>query len=135
MKNSIKVLLFLAVASLSNIYSECSPDPIDPPADELVGKWETTYFETNGNDVTQQYFMTLKFDDQGNCTQTLVKPGATLTATLAYSKSTDGKTLTIGSANLSIDNFDGTSIRLRYLNGTQQAGFISPWTADFLKTE
>ncbi|GEM_PF-1535519 len=135
MKNSIKFYLFLALAAMSNIFAECTPDPIDPPADDLVGKWESYYFESNGMDVTQQYQMTLQFDDQGQCVQTLVKPGGTLSVTLQYAKNPDGTAVTIGSANLFIDKNDGSSIRLRYLNGAQPAGFIEPWTVDFLKIE
>ncbi len=135
MKNSINLYLFLALVAISNLYAECSPEPMDPPADDLVGKWESYYFESNSNDVTQQYQMTLQFDDQGQCVQTLVKPGATLSSTLQYAKNPDGTAVTIGSANLFIDKNDGSSIRLRYLNGAQPAGFIEPWTADFLRIE
>jgi len=135
MKNSINLYLFLALVAFSNLYAECSPEPMDPPAADLVGKWESYYFESNSNDVTQQYQMTLQFDDQGQCVQTLVKPGATLSSTLQYAKNPDGTAVTIGSANLFIDKNDGSSIRLRYLNGAQPAGFIEPWTADFLRIE
>ncbi|MFN0216029.1 MAG: hypothetical protein ACKVT2_17350 [Saprospiraceae bacterium] len=135
MKNSTKIYLFLALAAFSNIFAECSPEPMDPPADDLVGKWETTYFEHNGNDVTQQYQMTLHFDDQGQCVQTLIKPGGVLSSTLQYAKDPDGNVVTVGTAHLSIDKNDGTNIRLRYLNGAQPDGFIAPWTADFLRIE
>lgn len=135
MKNPLKYFLLLALAALSNLYGTCTPDPVEPPANDLVGEWESYYFEHNGMDVTQQYQMILEFDDQGQCTQTLIKPGATLISTLQYAKNADGTTVNIGSANIYIDKNDGTTIRLRYLNGAQPDGFIEPWTADFLKTE
>lgn len=135
MKNSINFYLFLALAALSNIYAECAPEPVDPPVDDLVGKWESYYFERNSLDVTQQYQMTLVFDEQGQCVQTLVKPEGTVSATLPYAKDTDGNSVSIGSAHLFIDQKDGSKMRLRYFNGAQPAGFIQPWTADFLKLE
>lgn len=133
MKNPIKFFLLLALAAFCNIYSECAPEPVyaNQPANTLEGNWETNYFEHNGMDVTQQYQMTLQFDGQGLCVQTLMKPGATLSDTLQYTENAEGTMATIGSANISISENEGNSVRLRYLNGAQPDGFIEPWVAYF----
>ena len=129
-------LPLLAVLYLLLTASDCgggfgSNDPPQPDTDDLVGTWTSDYFEHNGMDATNLYQMILLFDHQGTCVQTLTKPpGITLSATLPYSMSADGKRLTIGSAVIAIEKFDlGYELILGYQSGTQPAGFIQPWRA------
>ena len=139
MKNSIKLFLLLTIVAFSNLFSECAPEPINQQNYILdfypKGKWESSYIGINGVDVTQQYKMTLHFDDLGQCVQTLVHGGTTLSDTLPYANSTDGTTITIGSANFFIGRADFEHIILTYFNGAQPAGFIDDWSAHFFRIE
>lgn len=145
----MKNLLFFKLALLAALYlsltaSDCGGyggtgggiDPPNPTAADLVGAWVSYYFEQNGYEATDQYQMTLAFDHDGTCVQTLTKPpGITLTSTpLPYSMNSEGNRLTIGSAVLAIEKFDlGYELILEYQSGSQPQGFVQPWTAKFFR--
>jgi hypothetical protein len=133
MKNALFNGVLLCAALVLNVFGQCEREPEAPSAPVFDGIWETYYFEHNGMDVSDQYKMSLRFNDQHKCLQTLYKPGAILTAYLPYQYVESDHVLTIGTARLRLVRYDGASMHLRYLDGAQPDGFIQPWLADFIQ--
>lgn len=135
MKNALFNGFLLTIILFFNLYGQCTSEPEETPAITLTGTWETYYFEHNGMDVSNQYKLNLRFSDQGKCFQILTKPGATVSELSSFHYNEAEGILTIGAARLQLVRYDGTSLRLRYLDGAQPAGYMQPWSADFIVLE
>lgn len=96
----------------------------------VVGYWESDYVEYNSLDYSATHQFKMRFQEDGYCVVTLVKPGRELTYTLAYKKDPKCRSIQMGDFTMAIEKFEwADELVLRYQSGTVPDGFISPFKA------